>query len=121
MAARCGTAATIKKTGEAFPKHQFWENNLRFRGKKRASDRFFQSLSQSQPGFGKGSIFWKLFGAAILAMFALAAILGVIQHSSEITYTIIQRTTAAAMGFCGIISFGVIPIDLYLEDRNKRK
>jgi hypothetical protein len=40
---------------EVFPKHQFWENNLRFRGKKRASDRFFQSLSQNQPGFGKGS------------------------------------------------------------------
>jgi hypothetical protein len=40
---------------EAFPRLKFWENGLGFREKKRAGDRFSQSLSQNQPGFGKGS------------------------------------------------------------------
>jgi predicted secreted protein len=46
-------AYTLSVYGEVFPKHQFWENNLRFRGKKRASDRFFQSLSQANRILGK--------------------------------------------------------------------
>jgi hypothetical protein len=34
---------------------QFWESNLRFKGKSGLFSRFFQSLSQNPVGFGKGS------------------------------------------------------------------
>jgi hypothetical protein len=44
---------------EAFPRIQLWKSNLGFKKKKQAFGHFFQSLSQNQPGFGKGSIFKK--------------------------------------------------------------
>ncbi|MDR2069270.1 MAG: hypothetical protein LBP71_05315 [Spirochaetaceae bacterium] len=40
----------------AFPKLQFLGKQPWIYGKKRASDCFFKSLPQNQPGFGKGSV-----------------------------------------------------------------
>jgi hypothetical protein len=65
-------------------------------------------------------LFWKLFGAALLAGFAIAIILGITRHSIDITYTIIQQSLAAALGVCGIIGFIVVPIELFLEGRKQR-
>jgi hypothetical protein len=46
---------------EAFPKLQFLGKQPWIYGKKRASGRFFKSLPQNQPGFGKGSIYREIW------------------------------------------------------------
>jgi thiol-disulfide isomerase/thioredoxin len=56
-----------KLSVETFPKFQFQESNLGFRGKKRLFCRFFQSLSRDRPGFGKGPVVC-LFFAVFLGM-----------------------------------------------------
>jgi hypothetical protein len=50
------TGLSKKLILEVVPKLQFWNSSLKFRGKKRALDRFFGSLFQNQQGFGTGSI-----------------------------------------------------------------
>jgi hypothetical protein len=65
-------------------------------------------------------IFWRLFAAALAPMFPIALILGVIGHSSEITYTLIQQSSAVALGICGIIGFIVVPVELFMADRKQR-
>jgi hypothetical protein len=49
------TRALKKLNNDAFPKLQFLGKQPGIYGKKRTSDRFFKSLPQNQPGFGKGS------------------------------------------------------------------
>ncbi|MDR1444453.1 MAG: hypothetical protein LBI94_06200 [Treponema sp.] len=66
-------------------------------------------------------IFWKIFGAAVGAMFIFACVLGIVKQSAQITYTLILQTFAAALGVFGIIGFLLVPIELYIEDRKQRK
>jgi hypothetical protein len=63
------------------------------------------------------SLFWKLFGAALLIVLFIGCMLGIIQHSVTIVYETFQMTMAVGMGVCGIIGIVVIPIELYVEDR----
>jgi uncharacterized membrane protein len=65
--------------------------------------------------------FWKLFGLVSLAMLIVAVALGIISHSSKITYTLVQGTFAAVFGLIGIIAFIVVPVELYLEDTRQKK
>jgi hypothetical protein len=67
------------------------------------------------------SLFWKLFGTALLLMFFIGCVLGIIQHSIAVVYNTFQMTSAVGMGVCGIIGIVVIPIELYVEDRRKPK
>jgi hypothetical protein len=67
------------------------------------------------------NIFWKLFGAVMLVPLVTGVIGGIITQSADFTSAVIRGTFAAALGVCGIIGFGVIPIEMYLEDRNRRK
>jgi hypothetical protein len=66
------------------------------------------------------SLFWRIFGAVLVVMFARGCILGIIKHSADVVYTLLQQTIAFGLGVCGIIGLVVIPIELYFEDRNQR-
>jgi mannose/fructose/N-acetylgalactosamine-specific phosphotransferase system component IIC len=67
------------------------------------------------------SLFWKIFGAVLIVILCIAVGSGIVTHSAELTYTIVQRTLAIAMGICGFIGFVVVPVELYLEDRSQRR
>jgi hypothetical protein len=67
------------------------------------------------------SLFWKLFGAALLIMVMVGCVWGLITRSLEVMYTIVQQTLVVGMGICGIIGFVVIPIELYFDDRSQRR
>jgi ABC-type nitrate/sulfonate/bicarbonate transport system permease component len=63
------------------------------------------------------NIFWKTFGIGILLAVVIGIIAGLVSHSSETAYNLIQKTFAVGMGVCGIIAFGVVPVLMYIEDR----
>ncbi|MDR1300906.1 MAG: hypothetical protein LBK43_00340 [Treponema sp.] len=63
------------------------------------------------------SLFWKLFGVALGISFAVSIILGIVGHSGDITYSIVQKIIAVAMGVCGVIAMIIVPIELYVIDR----
>ncbi|MDR0688859.1 MAG: hypothetical protein LBG08_01130 [Spirochaetaceae bacterium] len=65
--------------------------------------------------------FWRFFGLAVLVMFVLAVVLGLVKHSVETIYIIVQQTIAVAFGICGFIGFVIVPIDLYLEERKQER
>jgi ABC-type Fe3+ transport system permease subunit len=65
-------------------------------------------------------IFWISLGIAVVAALVLAVILGLVNHSAEITSTIVKQTMAIVLGICGIIGFVVVPLDLYLADKKQR-
>jgi hypothetical protein len=67
------------------------------------------------------NIFWKLFGTVILVLLVIGVIGGAVTQSADFTSMLVLRTFAAALGVCGIIGFGAIPVEMYLEDRNRRK
>ncbi|MDR0707655.1 MAG: hypothetical protein LBF60_07255 [Treponema sp.] len=67
------------------------------------------------------NIFWKIFGAVILIALVVSLIGGIVMHSASFTYTLIQQTFAVALGVSGIIGFLIVPLEMYLEDRNQRK
>ncbi|MDR1219244.1 MAG: hypothetical protein LBK73_06485 [Treponema sp.] len=67
------------------------------------------------------NIFWKIFGATILIALSIGVIGGIAIHSANFTYTMVQQTFAVALGISGIIGFIVVPVEMYLEDRNQRK
>jgi hypothetical protein len=67
------------------------------------------------------SIFWKVFAAAIVVM-VIASIAGrIITLSPDFASMLLRQTFAAALGVCGIIGLGVVPVEMYLEDRNRRE
>lgn len=66
-------------------------------------------------------IFWKVFGSAVLVMLIIGIVSGIIGHSFGLAYAVIQYTIAAALGICGVIGYVVVPIEMYFEDRNKRR
>jgi hypothetical protein len=63
------------------------------------------------------SLFWKFFGIALGAAFAVSIILGMVWHSPDVTYSIIQKIIAVGMGVCGVIGMIIVPIELYFIDR----
>lgn len=67
------------------------------------------------------SLFWKFFGAVLIVILFIAVVSGIVKHSAELTYTIVQQTFAVALGICGFIGFVAVPIELYLEDRSQRR
>lgn len=66
-------------------------------------------------------LFWRLFGVALVISFVTGCLIGIITHSADIVYKTIQYTFAAGVGISGLIGFVVVPLELYLEDRNQRK
>jgi hypothetical protein len=67
------------------------------------------------------NIFWKIFGAAIGIALSIGIIGEIVIHSVNFTYTMVQLTFAVGLGISGIIGFMVVPVEMYLEDRNQRK
>jgi hypothetical protein len=67
------------------------------------------------------NIFWKIFGAAILIVLSIGIIGGIVIHSASFAYTMVLRTFAGALGISGIIGYLVVPAEMYLVDRNRRK
>ena len=67
------------------------------------------------------SLFWKIFGVVLIVLLLTAVVAGIVTHSATFTYTIIQQTFAVAIGICGFIGFVIVPIELYLADRNQRR
>jgi uncharacterized membrane protein YraQ (UPF0718 family) len=66
------------------------------------------------------NIFWKVFGIAVVAIFAAAGIIGLITQSASLAYIIIQRTFIVALAVCGTIGL-FVPVGLYFGDRNARR
>lgn len=66
------------------------------------------------------SLFWKLFAVGLGVSFAVSIILGIAWHSGDLTYSIVQKIIAVAMGLCGFIAMIVVPIELYVIDRGSR-
>ncbi|MDR0374659.1 MAG: hypothetical protein LBH85_02935 [Treponema sp.] len=67
------------------------------------------------------NIFWKIFGAAILIAIIVGVIGGIVMHSTSFISTVVLQTFALAIGTSGMIGFMVVPIEMYLKDRNQRK
>ena len=67
------------------------------------------------------SLFWKIFGVALLVMFFTAIVTGIVKHSLAPVYTILQWTLAYGLGLCGIMGFVIVPLEMYLEDRSQKK
>jgi hypothetical protein len=66
------------------------------------------------------NIFWKVFGIAVVAIFAAAGVIGLITQSASLAYLIIQRTFVVALAICGTIGL-FVPVGLYFDDRNARR
>jgi O-antigen ligase len=67
------------------------------------------------------NVFWKIFGAVTLVLFAVSLIGGAVTRSADFASTLAMRTFAAAMGVCGFIAFVVVPVEMYFEDRRRRR
>jgi hypothetical protein len=66
------------------------------------------------------ALFWKLFGAAFFMALLTGITLGIVQHSGSVTYLVVQKIIAIGLGICGVISFVVVPAEMYFEDRRNR-
>jgi hypothetical protein len=67
------------------------------------------------------SLFWKFFGVVLGAAFVVGLFVGIAHHSSEIVYAVIRNAIAVGLGICGVIGLVVVPVQLYIEDKARRK
>jgi hypothetical protein len=67
------------------------------------------------------NFFWKIFGAMSLLAIVIGIISGIVQHSGQVTYLVVQKTIAVGVGISGVIGLFIMPLELYLEDRKQRR
>lgn len=66
------------------------------------------------------SLFWKIFGIALVIALAVSIILGLARHSGGLIAYMAQRIMVIGTGICGFIAIAVIPIELYFTDKADR-
>jgi hypothetical protein len=52
-------------------------------------------------------------------MIVIGVVLGIVKHSVDTAYIIVQQTIAVALSVCGFIGFVIIPIEMYFEERKQ--
>jgi hypothetical protein len=65
------------------------------------------------------NIFWKAFVGLLALISVVAIVIGIVLRSPETAFIILRATFSLGLGLCGVIGFVVVPIEMYVEYRQK--